>query len=553
MVDGVPITRSQSWQQETSKLQEEIGRVESSIDAKMDAKFGEFRTQIGEDMRKMLELALGKRIEPVGNATGSQSQVFLGGPGVLGSNPRAGAAGEDGQSPGDTEPEVEIVNEQNSRGNNSVGVENQGSFGNLTFKLPCPRFDGDDFRGWHSKLEQYFEAEAVPENSKIRLVMLHLEGKALQWHQFLMRNQEDFANLGWSQYLRLIRERFCPGGFDDPFEDLLELRQQESVEKFYEEFVSLVNQVQLPDKYILSIFKNHLRLEISQFLNVLQPKTLMEAFHTAKHLENMFFPTGGKSSFRSVAPSTLTVPNRSMASGYRSVMNSSTSISPSVPQRSPTHMPSGSSVLRGGTNSHKPGGSKTLSAAERDERRKKGLCFWCAAKYAPGHKCSKSQIFQIVVEGKEEEGEPEIFLDCEENEEVLLRGEDPVISLQAMWGANCQETMKLRVKVKGIEWVALVDSGSTHNFLSLAVVKQLGLGIDRRCNLKVTVADGNVLGTLGWCNQLQCETQGEGFSSDFLVVGLKNCDAVLGVQWLSTLGAISWDFNTLRMQFVKED
>ncbi|GMI77061.1 hypothetical protein HRI_001375400 [Hibiscus trionum] len=65
MVDGAPVTRNQSWQQEAVRLQDEIARVESSIDAKMDAKFVEFRSQMGEDFRKMLEIALGKKIHSV--------------------------------------------------------------------------------------------------------------------------------------------------------------------------------------------------------------------------------------------------------------------------------------------------------------------------------------------------------------------------------------------------------------------------------------------------------------------------------------------------------
>ncbi|GMJ01896.1 hypothetical protein HRI_003858800 [Hibiscus trionum] len=38
---------------------------------------------------------------------------------------------------------------------------------NFAYKLLCPRFDGTDFRGWYAKLEQYFEAEMVPNVAKI--------------------------------------------------------------------------------------------------------------------------------------------------------------------------------------------------------------------------------------------------------------------------------------------------------------------------------------------------------------------------------------------------
>lgn len=46
-------------------------------------------------------------------------------------------------------------------------------------KFDCPRFDWEDFRGWWSKLEQFFEVEDLQEQAKVRTVMLHLQGKAL--------------------------------------------------------------------------------------------------------------------------------------------------------------------------------------------------------------------------------------------------------------------------------------------------------------------------------------------------------------------------------------
>ena len=50
-------------------------------------------------------------------------------------------------------------------------------------KLECPRFDGTNFRGWLLKMEQFFEADQTREEDKVRSVMVHMDGKALQWHQ----------------------------------------------------------------------------------------------------------------------------------------------------------------------------------------------------------------------------------------------------------------------------------------------------------------------------------------------------------------------------------
>ena len=49
-------------------------------------------------------------------------------------------------------------------------------------RLDCPRFDASDFAGWRMKIDQFFEADGTDDSAKIRTVMLHLEGRALQWH-----------------------------------------------------------------------------------------------------------------------------------------------------------------------------------------------------------------------------------------------------------------------------------------------------------------------------------------------------------------------------------
>lgn len=48
---------------------------------------------------------------------------------------------------------------------------------------------------------------------------------------------------------------------------------------------------------------------------------------------------------------------------------------------------------------------------------------------------------------------------------------------------------------------------------------------------------------------LQWAMQGTVFSSEVRLLPLGGCDMVLGVQWLSTLGPVLWDFKNLQMQF----
>ncbi|KAL4385004.1 hypothetical protein GQ457_15G026090 [Hibiscus cannabinus] len=532
-----------SWQQETQRLQSEISSVRSDIarmNATMDAKISDMRTSILGELQKLIAIALGKapvmETEPI---PPPQTQGLVGvsipTSGVLGSPPVVQATTSHKNIT--TEPVViedaipltpELAPHQSDSSQfQSAPVQSN----NFTFRLMCPRFDGTDFRGWLSKLEQFLEAERVPEESRIRLVMLNLEGKALQWHQLAARNN-----------------RFAPEGFEDPFAELVDLQQTDSVDQFYEEFVVLLNQVRLLDDYVLSMFKNHLRLEISQFLKLLKPRNLTEAFHMAKHLESIFShgpKKGYNSSSRSVMPSALAIPLRGTGTSIKSLPSvtgsayTSRSVTPAVLSPNSCKIPPlGSSK----------GTGKTLTSAEIEDRRRKRLCFWCPAKYTPGHKCARSQVLQISVDGLEDEGELEEFQDCEESHEVP-KTEGPVLSLQAMWGMSAWETMRLEISIEGHKLIALLDSGSTHNFLSLSAVKRLNLRVDKKASLKVVVADGGLLSTMGLCSKVEWQTQGHSFVTDFLILPLKNSDVVFGIQWLSTLGPIKWDFSKMSMEF----
>lgn len=68
-------------------------------------------------------------------------------------------------------------------------VSNTTRFPSNYTKITCPRFNGEDFRGWLLKIEQFFVVDNTQERDKVRLVMTHLDGRALQWHQWFMVEQ----------------------------------------------------------------------------------------------------------------------------------------------------------------------------------------------------------------------------------------------------------------------------------------------------------------------------------------------------------------------------
>ncbi|KAL4273977.1 hypothetical protein GQ457_13G017000 [Hibiscus cannabinus] len=87
-----------------------------------------------------------------------------------------------------------VIIEDNDKNEMKGGGQNHSN--NFAYRLLWPNFDGNGFQDWYLKLEQYFEAESVPDSAKIRVVMLHFEGKGLQWHQFLIKSYGDLNQMG---------------------------------------------------------------------------------------------------------------------------------------------------------------------------------------------------------------------------------------------------------------------------------------------------------------------------------------------------------------------
>ncbi|KAG8493301.1 hypothetical protein CXB51_010861 [Gossypium anomalum] len=162
----------------------------------------------------------------------------------------------------------------------AVHQRNQSYVGDASIKssrLECPRFDGSDFRGWWTKLDQYFEAESTPECDKIRVVMLYLDGRALEWHQLYSQRNGGLRMLSWPVYMKSMQDRFGFGQFGNPMKELVNLKQQGIVEQYQDLFVGLLNQLHLPESYALSIFLSNLRTDIGLYLDLFEPSTLMEA------------------------------------------------------------------------------------------------------------------------------------------------------------------------------------------------------------------------------------------------------------------------------------
>jgi len=190
-----------------------------------------------------------------------------------------------------------------------------------------------------------------------------------------------------------------------------------------------------------------------------------------------------------------------------------------------------------------------IPAAERAEKIAKGLCYFCDQPFERGHKCATKGKQLFLVEVSDEVGE--VMEEVGDEQEPFMEEMEPQISMNAMCGNTGFQTMRINGHVGKKTIHILIDSGSTHNFLDVNSAKKLGCKLEPLAEQPVTIAGGNKLPCHYVCKGFRWWLHGTEFKSDVYLLPLGSCDLVLGVQWLSTLGIIKWDFKKLKMEYMQ--
>jgi hypothetical protein len=124
----------------------------------------------------------------------------------------------------------------------------------------------------------------------------------------------------------------------------------------------------------------------------------------------------------------------------------------------------------------------------------------------------------------------------------------------AITGIRNEDTMQIRLSVGEHEFTALIDTGSTHNFISTTAARRAGLNFHSSHGAHVVVANGDRVACRGLARDVgiritQDRVGHTDFSIDCYSIPLDCYDMVLVVAFLCTLGPILWDFNDLCMAF----
>ena len=160
----------------------------------------------------------------------------------------------------------------------------------------------------------------------------------------------------------------------------------------------------------------------------------------------------------------------------------------------------------------------SLTPKQLEERRLKNQCFWCEEKFIPGHKCKNRHLYLLTVQDDDMEIEEETKKDkvMAKEEGEVMSNSNPYLSLHALEGTFNYQTMRLRGSVRKKMLNILIDTGSTHNFISCEMAIKLGCVMETVAELKVSAANGEELKCNAVCKQFKWVMQGQLFVADVL-------------------------------------
>jgi len=293
--------------------------------------------------------------------------------------------------------------------------------------------------------EHFFRAQHTRESDKVWLASFHMTSIAQHWYYMLERDMGGIHAITWTQFCTLCQQRFGPPLGTNHLADLARLQYNGTVPKYQEAFQArMAHAGYLSQAQEVQLFTGGLPDSIRIDVELQSPEDLQRAMYLARAYER-----------RTVMHTT---PTATRPSRFPPQPASQSPVAPSVsPATTPTTT----------TTQAPPRPFKTLSPSEMAERRRQGLCYNCDEQYVKGHKCPR--LFYLEVSDFDDQV-PETK-GSESNPGDL----PPLISLHAITGIHSVDTMQVKVGIRNHQFTALLDSGSTRNFISESAAQHVEL------------------------------------------------------------------------------
>lgn len=123
------------------------------------------------------------------------------------------------------------------------------------------------------------------------------------------------------------------------------------------------------------------------------------------------------------------------------------------------------------------------------------------------------------------------------------------ISLHAILGKPNPITMKVQGMLQSTEVIILIDEGSTHNFISDVLVKELRLNTQSVAPFGVQIGNGDFIRCGHMCKNLPIQINDIKVVQDFYPFSIGGADLVLSIQWLEILNTVQANWKQMFMIF----
>lgn len=388
-------------------------------------------------------------------------------------------------------------------------------------QLTFPRFDGAQPQLWKSKCEKYFEMYETEYCMWVKVATMHFEGRAARWLQAVERS---LGQVSWEEFCNLVHERFGREQHESLIRQLFHIKQLGSVSDYVEQFASLVDELAAYESrtdplYYTMRFVDGLKHEIKTVVMVQRPPNLDTACALALVQEEALDSTrrrrGEPISNRMAWPHAT-----SSTEGGR--LEGTAVVTDKLP-----------------VDSRRMSSSADRVASLKSYRRARGLCDKCAEKWFPGHKCASTVQLHAI---------EEVFdlLNLDESSEVIQEPAEQLmmaISGTAWKGDQAATTLRLHRQIQQQELLVLVDSGSSHTFLSDRL-RPLLTGVQPLAKpITVQVVNGQAIVGHYHLPLAEWSMAGLQFKADVKLLPLSAFDLVVGMDWLQRYSPMKVDWN----------
>jgi hypothetical protein len=245
-------------------------------------------------------------------------------------------------------------------------------------KLHFPMFDGDHPKLLQSRCENYFEMYSVNPSVWVRVTVMHFDDSAAHWLQSVNRR---IRTVTWTELCSWIHNRFGRDQHESLIRQLFHIKHMTSVQEYTTQFTELIDQLlayepAADQRYYMACFIDGLKDEIKSVILVQCPMDLDTACTLALLQEE--------------AEAACHRDYHRSDSGFKTRPNNMANalLLPLPPVKSDTQL--------GGAPAHEQWITAVAKATSSDDkvvalhayRRVKGLCQFCAEKWARGHKCN---------------------------------------------------------------------------------------------------------------------------------------------------------------------